>query len=54
MLLALFLQHVHTTQITTTTCNLLIVDVLLDGKDRGMGIVGMQDHKLLILLGISI
>jgi len=53
MLLALLLQHIHTAQVTATPGYLLIVDVRIDGKDRGMGIVGMQDHELLILLGTS-
>jgi len=53
MLLALLLQHIDTAQETAPASYLLIVDVRIDGNDRGMGIVGVQHHELLVLLGTS-
>ena len=53
-MLTLFFNHVDTTQESTTPGNLLIVDMRIDGDDSGMGIIGMQDHELLMLLGTSL
>ena len=54
MLLALLLHHIHTTQETATPRNLLIVDIRINGEYRRVGIVGMQNHELLMFLGYYI
>ena len=53
MLLALFLDHINTTQESATACKILIVEVHIERHDGGMSIIGVQNDELLLLLGGS-
>ena len=53
MLLALFLDHINTTQESATACKILIVEVHIERHDGGMSIIGVQNDELLLLLGSS-
>ena len=54
ILLALFLDHADTTEEACTPCDILVLEVRVEGHDRRVGIVGVQNNELLLLLGISI
>ena len=54
MLLTLLPDHVDATLKTATPCQILIVEVLVEGHNGGMGIVGVQNDELFLLLGHSL
>ena len=54
MLGALFLNHIDTAQVSSTSCKVLIIKVLAEGHDTRMGVVGVKHNELLLLLGNSI
>ena len=51
MQLTLLLEHIDTTEETTTSCEILVVEIDVQRQNRGMGIVGMKYHELLLSLG---
>jgi hypothetical protein len=51
MLLPFFLDHIDATEESASPCDILIIKVLTQGHDTRVGIVGMQDDELFMLLG---
>ena len=48
MLVSLLLDHIDTAQESATPRQILVVEIGVEGHDRRVGVVGMQDHQFLL------